>query len=295
MAVEHKTSLILTALITLAVGIVLGVQIAPQEKSVKEVQIPAQRECPPVKVDARNPEQLCQNDQSKDYYEQAVALFIAAIGVNLNERQASELKRLGQDPKNYTPPADLEVVPGPARQREDGPKVIAPENTTLYLSRQQVTKDLNQKGASLDDFYDRELLAATLKKVVKRPTLFYARSINSEEMKVLKRINGTFRGSLYHLAGKNKGETDQIVLSADFRLKGKNEVDGEFQLLLSRAGETYSDSRGSGGNGNVRTLGDEILIKAGPESFFHFVDSRLSMANFYTSGQFIGVARFIKD
>lgn len=293
---EHKTTLILTALLTLALGIVLGAQIAPNKVEVKEVQVESVHECPaPSAQRPVGPEIVCEGDQSKEYYEQAVALFIAAIGIKLTQKQSLELESLSKNPRDYYPSQDLDQAILKDTVVDTPHSDIPGPNKALFFKNYHISKELKKEGAELSDFRDRELLNKSLHKVLKEPNIFYARSKDSEDIKLLKKFNGSFRGFVYHLRGEHKGTTDTISFYADFRVKSDKKIDGEFQLLLSRDGVTYNDSRGTGGNGNIRTLGDEIIIKAGPERYFHFVDRSLTMANFYSAGQFVGVARLTRD
>ena len=40
---------------------------------------------------------------------------------------------------------------------------------------------------------------------------------------------------------------------------------------------------------------DSILIQAGPGSFFHFKGKSIDVANFYSNGKLVGLARFNKQ
>ncbi len=287
----EKTSLILISAIALAIGIALGTQIVPNQVEVREREVVVEKEldCPPSEQSST---QIHSTDDSKEYFEKAVSLFIAALGVKLTDGQSSELKRLAQNPQDYSPASDLEPLNRPLEVfGAQTPSTTTAVSERTYLTRQEAIKKFGRQM----DLDDRELFAQAIKKVLTEPTIFFAKSSYSEDFRILKRINGQYRGTITHLTGPHQGRIDSALMHVDFRIKDKDKVDGEFSLILSTSGEVYSESRGTGGNGDVRLNADEILVEAGPERFFHFLDSRLTMANFYIAGQFVGVARFIRD
>lgn len=287
---DHKTTTILACALTLALGIAIGTQVVPKDIEVREV---VKLEKPPIE-DCPNPtsSEIQDDSQSREYYEKAMGLFIAALGLKLTSGQSQEMDRMLANPKEYVPTPELEVAA--KETHENSPEVLlpTPTSTGLYFDRSEVYQKVGKDGR---DIFDQELVSRGLKRVIREPAIFFAKSSYSEDFKLLRRINGSYRGSIYLIAGPNKGRTDIVTMTVDFRRKGDNKIDGEFQLILSSNGEVYSESNGSGGNGDVRVNGEEIIIEAGPERFFHFLDSRLTMANFYIAGQFVGVARFTRD
>jgi hypothetical protein len=225
--------------------------------------------------------------KARRYYEKAFNLFLIALGVRLSDDQKEELNELIEAPENYISKSDSE------------------EEEVEELKLEQVAKELDfspaknfaqlikEKELALEHIRDEALIKDLQGKVLKDPSLFYARSKYIKKLGALKKVIGEYRGQLYRISGENKGRTDEIYLKMDFHLK-EEEIEGEFNLILSFDGRKYSNSSGNGANGNVRLRKGSIIIEAGPGSFFHFADQKMRQANFYTNGTLIGFARFTR-
>ena len=224
---------------------------------------------------------------AKQYYEKAFKLFLMTLGLKMSEDQREELAELIENPQNY-------VDKSSSAQAED--KDIRVEKLAReydFKPPRIFAEVLKNNDMSFDHVRDIGMMKRLSRKVLKDPTLYYARSKYVKRIGPLKKIMGDYRGRLFRVAGTNKGRTDEILLSMKFFTKDEK-VEGDFSLALSSEGKTYSNSRGNGGNGNVRIRRGAIIIEAGPGSFFHFADKRFELANFYTNGELVGFAKLEK-
>lgn len=241
------------------------------------------------------PEQKCQEslDEAKKYYGKAFLLFLTNIGVMLSSNQTQELNTLMTNPKDY--------------QRESFPKdneKTASSNTEVvilpdYLSNKPFQEFLKKQNIKIDHIDDKNLVNKNSNFVLKDPGVFYVRSKFIKSYQQISPLNGLYAGKLYLFSGKDKGETHDIEMTIEFNQKSENEnekdqIDGNFNLKISEDGNIYSNSRGNGGNGDVRMNQNSLIIEASPSSFFHFEQSSINTANYYDNNQLIGFARFRK-
>jgi hypothetical protein len=216
---------------------------------------------------------------AKEYYEKAFKLFLINIGYSLNKTQESEFEEMIKDPTNYVASKDSQDE----IQREFD---FIPTNDFKRL--------VKAEEADLKSITDEDLLKDAQKFILKDPAVYFARSKFIKSFEGIKSINGEYRAQLFRMTGKNKGRVDNIYLGADYIVKGESGIDGTFTLKMSHGDKIYSDSNGSGGNGNVRIKDGNLVIEAGPSNFFHFKGKNIDEANFYSKGKFVGMARFQK-
>jgi hypothetical protein len=224
-------------------------------------------------------------DSDKELFSKAFKLFLLRIGVELSSTQASEFKSAMAMPHHYI------VKNGSKGQTNapDGPEVVLNDDFKLH------SDILGQAGAkkwAVDHIEDKNLVKSADKFTLKDPAVFFARSKYIQKFSSLGSINGYFVGTLYHFAGGRSGQTHDVEMRVEFKLEGNDKIEGSFSLKLSHEGAVYSNSRGNGGNGNVRSKDDSVLIEAGPGRFFHFRSNELVVANFYQDGVHVGVAQF---
>lgn len=220
----------------------------------------------------------------KEYYEKAFLLFLASIGARITEKEKSQLQQLVANPTKYVeanPYATkdgIEIDPGLNIKKE-----IPAE--APHASR---AKELPKKQLELKNI---QAQAQTFR--LKDPGLFYARSHFIQKWSPqIQAINGDFSGKLYRL-DKDPMEIEDVEIHVSFVVREDEKIDGEFQLLLSRNGEVYSNNRGSGGNGDIKIHPEDpstIIIEASPNSFFHGKVHDLSLLNYYYDGKHVGVA-----
>lgn len=230
-----------------------------------------------------------QLQQAKQYYEKAFSLFLAAIGAKLTSSEKSALQQLISDPKKYLE-RDPEINNKAENKKQSGDEKDKRPRKTDFQTQQAIIRN-RELGMS-------ELKESASKIQLKDPSLYYARSVFIKEWgPQLQAINGSFYGKLYRF-DKQQPEIEEVEIHVNFGLSSENKVDGEFQLLISRAGEVYSNNSGSGGNGDIRIHPDDpttIIFEASPNSFFHGKVNDLSVLNYYYDGKHVGVAQIGSD
>lgn len=225
--------------------------------------------------------------QAKRYYGKAFKLFLLNIGTKITAKEAKELGLLVQDPTAYIE-KNPNVIPAPGQELSvdvgaDGHEQASNHSfRPKHLAKKELAfKQLAKQGRSFQ---------------LEDPALYFARSQFIKEWgPQIQAINGDFVGKLYWFdkGAKESKEPEDIEIHVSFVVTGENKIDGEFQLLLSRGGETYSNNRGSGGNGDIKIHPDDpntIIIEASPNSFFHGKVHDLSVLNYYYDGKHVGVA-----
>jgi len=269
------------SLLSLTIGLLIGSQFFPVEKV--ETKIVGEKTSDPeVKVITKT--EYKKDKEAEAFYGKAFALFLANLGLKLDKEKEENLKELLENPKEY-----LAVT-----KRNPETEVYIPReidfNPTSWFK-----EFIQKENANLKHINDDALIKDAQEFMLKDPALFHARSTFIKKFPILKLLLGEYKGNLYRIAGNNRGRRDDIYLNIDFQLKEEDKVDGSFTLKLSADGETYSNSSGRGGNGDVKIKNDSILIQAGPGSFFHFKGKSIDVANFYSNGKLVGLARFTKQ
>lgn len=217
--------------------------------------------------------------KAKSYYEKAFKLFLANIGYNLNRETESEFNQMMENPIAYS--------------EKEKPKSSIPRELD-FIATKEFESLVAKEEADLKSVTDEDLLKKGQKFILKDPALFFARAKLIKNFNDIKSINGEYRATLFRMIGNNKGRVDQIYMAADFMVKEEKKIDGTFTLKMSHGDKLYSDSNGSGGNGNIFFNGKDLVIEAGPSNYFHFKDGVIEEANFYSRGKFIGMAKFNK-
>ncbi len=273
--------MIVIALLSLVIGLIIGSQFFPAEK-VKTNTIQEKLTDPEVKIITKT--EYKTDKEAEAFYGKAFALFLANLGLKLDKEKEENLKELLENPKEY-----LAVTKRLPETEVFIPREIDFNPTTWFKGF------IKKENANLKHVNDDALIKDAQEFMLKDPALFHARSKFIKKFPTLKLILGEYKGNLYRIAGSNRGRRDDIYLNIDFQLKEEDKVDGSFTLKLSADGEIYSNSSGRGGNGDVKIKNDSILIQAGPGSFFHFKGKSIDVANFYSNGKLVGLARFNKQ
>lgn len=231
-------------------------------------------------------EKNCPESIDEGKIEKAFLLFLASIGIKKD--YANDVKSLVNNPESFNPP---EKVTSEVKEE----MVV---QTEFFYPRDEALKTFNSGGVlrEISDYYPK--VRSTASYLLKDPAVYFSRSKEIDEIKKLRRINGVYIGKLYRLTGAHKGKIEDVEMNIEYWSKGKNEIDGKFTMTLARDGTIYSNMRGDGGNShfylNPRDP-KELIIKAGPGMFFHFIQSGLENANVYYENSFIGVARLQKQ
>lgn len=274
----NKTLLI--SVFFLIIGFLIGREFFPKEV----IKTKIQSELVPVtRTETISVKDESELKKAKEVYAKAFQLFLANLGLKLDEEKKEKLQELLKDPSDFLA------------------NTIEKSNTEVFIPREidftpsDWFKDYVQKEkANLKHITDDALISEAQKFILKDPALFYARSSLIKKFPQIKKVLGNYKGVLFRIAGNNKGRRDDIQLGLDFAVKDEDSITGSFSLKLSADGEVYSNSQGQGGNGDIKIKDNSLIIEAGPGRFFHFRGEELDIANFYEGGKLAGFARFTK-
>ncbi|MCR9204253.1 MAG: hypothetical protein NXH75_06735 [Halobacteriovoraceae bacterium] len=222
---------------------------------------------------------------AKEYYEKAFLLFLANVGLQLSNQEQKSFNQLVRNPQEYLARSPQ---PFPERMKREAPKVFTPKAQPPSPFQTLAPKEVNFENVPSG------LKKKALNNIIKDPAVYYARSKYFRKFKAIKKHIGEYKGRLFHLKGEDSGRVDQIYLKIDFIRGEKGEIQGDFTLQLFNGTEIYSNSNGSGGNGNVRFKENNIIIEGGPGRFFHFLEGNMELAHMYDNGQYMGIAIFHK-
>lgn len=249
-------------------------QVCLEQEKIIQTKI-VEKECPVVNETI-----------SEAKIEKAFMLFLASIGIKNNQKYSNDIKAIVKSPEDYEPEDLIES------------DSVVPVVTEFYYDKTEAIKVLKSSEAygEIIDYFPEVKKAASF--MLKDPAVYFARSKLIDKIKKLKRINGVYTGKLYRMTGKQKGKVEEVEMSVDFWTKEKNKIDGKFSMTIARDGVVYSNSRGNGGNNDIYLNPNDlkqVIIKGAPGMYFHFQDMKLSMANVYDEGEFIGVSTLLKQ
>ncbi|PIP90480.1 MAG: hypothetical protein COV38_08115 [Bdellovibrionales bacterium CG11_big_fil_rev_8_21_14_0_20_38_13] len=218
---------------------------------------------------------------STEKIEKAFLLFLASIGIKKD--YAESVKNIVDNPENYQPEITNEDIVEPASESQ----------TQFYYPRNEALKkfDIQVGFRELIDY--EPSFKRNENYLLKDAAVYFAKAKTITSLTKIKRYNGVYSGKLYRLAGKHKGKVEDIEMNIEFWEKRKGEIDGKFTMTIARDGEIYSNMRGEGGNNDLYLNPQntkELIIKAAPGMYFHFIDKNLKSANAYDEGEFIGVS-----
>lgn len=228
-------------------------------------------------------------EKAKEYYGKAFLLFLANIGISLNQNQKADLDNLIKRPNNFRP----ENVASNQDQEESEELVILPD----FLNETSFGDYLKKHNSNIDHIFDKKMVKKNSNFILKDPGIFYVRSKFIKSFQKIKAMNGFYTGKLFLFVGKDKGEVHDLEMNLDYVQKEEDgdDIDGTFNLKISEDGNTYSNNNGRGGNGDMRLNNGSLIIEASPNTFFHFEKDSIDTANFYRNNELVGFARFIKN
>jgi|GEM_PF-2517408 len=272
---------LLLTLLSFSSGYWLGVNKKVEVINYKELISPKDIEIPKEGGDA------------KLYYEKAFTLFLATLGLKLQDRKREELSLLLDKPKEYIENESISDS-GASPDKPLNSKELSGEGNELSAA---IPKREAQEEYNLENLPEK-LGEQALARLLKDPDLFFVRTKFIKKFQKIKRYNGEYRGTLFRIAGENKGRNDEVLLSLKYSRANDKEstdnIEGSFSLQLFNGTELYSNSSGDGGNGNFRFKGRQLVIEAGPGVFLHFSNNKLTEANYYEDGVLRGVVRLRK-
>lgn len=235
--------------------------------------------------------------QAEKLYGNAFNMFLASLGISLTQKQQSALNNLVAAPESFEVDEALKEGTAPSTQKEAAPEIMTKTSDLTFAPTAEVAAVLRKEKVDISNLDDASLFDRAKRKLLKDPSLFFARSTLDVPRPIFRRLNGQYRGELFYIIGNLKGTFDTLNLTIDFTQKTtgeENEIEGNFSLVFRRDGVVNSESTGEGSNGNIRVNGEEIIIKAGPDRYLHMTSHRMREANYYQDGQFVGIARFNK-
>lgn len=265
---------------TFVLGLIIGITIiklttpSPQAPTCSEPKIITR-----TKLEAASCPEVEKVDKKK--ITDAFFLFLASIGYKDSLR--APIEKIVENPESYRP------------------LVLQPKKVTISSDKPKSKKDLNFFKDIREIFASDEISMGELQIAQHRqlddPTIYHARSKYIEKPEEIIKVNGFYVGDFIRLAGAHKGKIEEVNLTINFVADDKGKIDGSFSMKLIRDDKLYSNARGEGGNGDIRTNPSDsksIIVEASPTTFFHFFDSNLTQANVYENGEFVGIARLRK-
>lgn len=238
----------------------------------------------PIKPQIETVNNKCNESEtqiSTEKIEKAFLLFLASIGIKKD--YAESVKNIVDNPENYQPEIPNEDIVEP----------VSESQTQFYYPRNEALKkfDIQVGFRELIDY--EPSFKRNENYLLKDAAVYFAKAKTITSLTKIKRYNGVYSGKLYRLTGKHKGKVEDVEMNIEFWEKRKGEIDGKFTMTIARDGENYSNMRGEGGNNDLYLNPQnpkELIIKAAPGMYFHFIDKNLKSANVYDEGEFIGVS-----
>lgn len=262
--------------IILVLGIALGyflgsstqfAEAEPKDKMTVDAPI-----CPP--------EQVIDCTESKESLSETFLMFLAGVGVKLSQSDQEQLKNLLVSEGVSAPSfEELSSEPEPELVAE----VVAPNQPTF--------------SSFADDFREQNDDHSHSKGSLKDPSVFLAKSVAIQKYNnAIKKAQGRYFSELHYINPKPEGEREAVFLDINYQETQNQGIEGDFLLELSRGGEVYSTSSGSGGNRNIKTRGLKLLLQVNDSSFFLLKGkSIIGDAEFYKDGKFVAKAKFIRQ
>lgn len=218
--------------------------------------------------------------KAQELYSKAFNLFLANLGLRLKGKEALQLENVISDPETY-----IQENPEPESLAK-----VEVQDSSLYMSPIDFFKVIKKEYKDEAIYPELDLLKVAQSNILKDPAIYYAKSNLVKDLKTIKKYNGFYKGSLYILLGENKARVDDISLKISFQ----NEKEGTFELVMSENGNVYSDSRGRGGNNDIRMNGDHLVLDVGPDTFIEFPAREIETGNLYRQGKYLGVVKLQK-
>lgn len=277
-----KPTLIIAVIASLGAGFFIGrSQIPKPEVQIKEVEVIKEKKVEVIKevpvIDKAEDEALAQ----------AFTLFLAALGLEKVKVQEDEVKEIMKDPTDFIARNSIREKLAPKQNTDkDNESRWGMPSKTSDVSAPQEPKVY-------------EMVKYSPIPAITEPTVFLAKSKVINDVKELRKINGSYAGQINFFDGKYKGQRHRIVLNVDYFSSddGKG-TDGQSEILLyDENGKNYSHSRGTGGNRNILNGEDgSFVIRIVDNTFIHFVTKfGMKMANYYDDGKLVGTAKLFEN
>ena len=215
-------------------------------------------------------ERMPEADQLKaaeEYYGKAVVLFLAS----LNNRLITEDKaaKLAEPIVKEVPPSEV------ITEKESAQLAAVVGGNNVAIDPKPVEVTAQDKALSQMVAYRKTPLLTKMTPQVRR-------------------INGSFDGSLTHEVGKNKGRIDPMQMDINFYMR-EGKLEGEVAIVISDpAGKVYSRKTGNGKNQTVRLVPgkkNQIYVEPAPGDFIQLDLSngtRLNGRYYDADGNYVG-------
>lgn len=265
---------------TFVLGLIIGISI--MKLTTPSIQAPSCSE--PKVITKTKIETACYpvvEKVDKKKITDAFLLFLASIGYK--DAFRAPIEKIVENPEGFKPP---KLEPNKLTTHRQEPK---------SKKAHDFFKNIREIFPS-DEISMGEIQIAQ-HRLLDDPTIYHARSKYIEKPEEIIKVNGLYVGDFFRLAGAHKGKVEEVNLTINFIADDKGKIDGSFSMKLIRDDKLYSNARGEGGNGDIRTNPSDsksIIIEASPTTFFHFFDANLTQANVYENGEFVGIARLRK-
>ena len=221
-------------------------------------------------------------EDAREYYGKAFLLFLTNLGMQLSNSQKRELELVVDNPKEYVENRDEQLETASAPEVDVDKKENQPEALATIEVDEGYPPNWRRNIVKANTF------------VIQDPLTYFGQSrVATPKDRVTRRLNGSYTGQLFIQAGKQKGEMHQVELTIDYSIEEGRGLQGNYSLIISKDNHPYSRMNGSGGNHDIRLNPNDpraIILNASPDSFFHFANQELKLANFYDKGKKIGVA-----
>jgi|GEM_PF-5656847 len=248
--------------------------------------------------------------RAKDYYGKAFLLFLANVGVQLNQMQKQNFNQMLDDPEGWSKNYSEHIA---SNYRKKSTEVIVDldagkngigEAKKIHENKEskRLYKEENKKENNDDTKGMSEVMKGLRQRAkayeIKKPLSYLEESgpAKDEEIPATK-ISGSYTGKINIMEGPNKDQAHLVEMTIDFTTDGSKLLDGHFFLQISNDSGPYSTTNGTGKNEDIRINPADPsrpIIQASPTSFFHFSNLKMELANFYDNGKYIGFATFMK-
>ncbi len=275
----------LISAISFIIGILLGVFVFKQPEPLPKNPIVNKVEYKNIcnkEVDLISKCPVVNNDE---LYSKVFILFLASVGIEMNNEIEQEVSKLVKSPKEYKPNESLKVKV--VSTTEDNP---------------QSTEFIYNKGSNTDapyrDFKDlfpdkvnsnMDIFEAT-NRILKDPENYISKSKYINKFREIERYNGVYTGELFITKGGKRGEISLVEMRFQFELQNENNINGNMSVTLAKDGVVYSNNSGKGGNKSLKVSPNkrDIIIEVSPDAYFHFPRGKIRNGNFYENAKHVG-------
>lgn len=268
-------------------GFIFSLYLIPKDSTQKTSQLNLEKQSDLIAKDLAEYIEINDHEQklkkADELLGKVMMLFLANISIHFNQNIKDYFDmpvsyRLEKD-KYEIPKKDIETIEEIEAEPDTDNKSSYKENPIpLY---EIANEELRRPFSRLN-----KLVLSTPYKYLKESTLL------TDPTQMMK-LNGDFMGKIHYLAGKNKGEVHDLLLSINL-IEGEKGLSGNYFSEISFNGVPSSTNRGNGGNAHISVNGDkkrEVLLKTSPNSFIQLILSERNelRGNYYDDDEYKGI------